>query len=235
MKEPRRFEVSHEGRVLIGDVVGEDLPTRILMLHGAGQSHRGKMAPLRRELAELGIGSYAFDFVGHGETGGDLASSSLEDRTGQARAVIEHLGLGSPLRILAASMSAHTAVQLTRFHEVAALALIVPAMYARDAYRVKFDGEFSRIIRRPDSWRDSDGWEVLGRFEGRLLVVAAGDDRVIPPQIVQLYHESATSASSRILHVVPDLGHMLFTEMRERGGDRMKTVLRLLVDTFCLV
>ena len=235
MKEPRRFEVPYRGYALVGDEVGEDLPTKVFMLHGAGEAHRGKMAPLREELAERGIGSWAFDLVGHGETGGALARSSLADRTDQAGAVIEHLGLEAPLNVIAASMSAHTAVQLTRTHDVAAMALIVPAMYSRLAYRVPFDGGFTEIIRRPRSWRDSDGWEILRRFEGRLLVVGAGEDRVIPREVIRLFHDSAPGSSRRTLHVVEGYGHMLFTEMRQRGDPAMKTVLRLLVETFCLV
>lgn len=235
MRDPERFEIPHGEHTLIGDTIGRDLPSGILMLHGAGGAHRGKLTPLRRELEDRGLGSVAFDFVGHGETGGDLSGSSLRDRTEQALAVIDGLGLEDPLKVLAASMSGHTAVQLTRFRRIEAMALVVPAMYSSRAYEVEFGPDFSKIIRAPDSWRDSDGWEILGRYEGRLLVVAGGDDRVIPPEVVRMYHDSARRASGRVLRVVEGYGHMLFTEMRDRGDEGLKTILEVLVDTFGLV
>lgn len=54
--------------------------------------------------AEQGIGSTAFDSIGHGETGGHLEGSSLESRVAQAAAVIDSRALALPLRISACSI-----------------------------------------------------------------------------------------------------------------------------------
>lgn len=223
----QRFAVDFEGRALIGEVLGPDLPAQVLMLHGGGEHHRGKMRPLRLDLAARGVGSCAFDCIGHGETGGELASSSLEQRTRQAAAVIDALDLTArgPLALSAASMGAHTAVELLEPYEVDRLVLVVPAMYAEAACRVRFGSGFSEIIRRPESWRDARGWQILRRFRGRLLVVAAELDDVIPAGVIELYATSATGAAQSRLITLEGIGHMCFTELRERDPAAMQRVV----------
>lgn len=224
MEEP--FQVEFRDQTLKGGVIGFGSARYVLMLHGAGQSNRAKMLPLRLELAERGIGSYAFDCIGHGETGGTLENSSLMERTQQAEAVIETLGLSRrPISIIAASMGAHTAVELAKTNAISGMVLIVPAMYDRKAYDVPFNGGFSDIIRTPFSWRRSDVPKVLSNYAGKLLVIAAEKDKVIPEEVIHLYHDSAVNAEYRCLYRVADVGHMIFTELRENDPSRMEIIL----------
>ena len=85
--------------------------------------------------------------------------------------------------------------------------LVVPGIYCPQAYEVPFGPAFSQVIRQPRSWADSDAWEVLSRFTGHLLVIAAGDDEVVPLKIPQRLHEAAENAASRSLLVVPGAPH----------------------------
>lgn len=164
-----RFRIPFEKHVLVGDLSSE--PCTVLVLHGAGTSNRGRFERLRRRLHAEGIPTCSFDFIGHGETGGELGSSSLKQRTEQASRVIEAC-LQEPLTLVGASMSGYTAVRLTRLHQVRNLVLIVPAMYTPDAYEVPFKGDFSEIIRSRRSWERSEAWQILAGFTGNLLVVA---------------------------------------------------------------
>jgi uncharacterized protein len=83
--------------------LGEGEP--LLFLHGAGTSTRCQFDPLRQQLWENRIQSVAFDFVGHGETGGYLQPSSLRHRFEQSCCVIEAMKLKEPFSIVAESMS----------------------------------------------------------------------------------------------------------------------------------
>ena len=228
----KNFELAFGEYSLKGDILGERLSSQVLMLHGAGQSHRGKMAPLRQELLDAGIGSCAFDFIGHGETGGKLTSTSLAHRTKQASAIIDFTKLNTePLSIVAASMSAHTAVQLTRLYKVEHLVLIVPAMYATAAYKVSFGPDFTRIISSKKSWRNSDGWDLLENFRGDLLVISAEKDKIIPNGVVRSYFDSAKRARSCRIYTVPNAGHMVFTELRQQNPAEMSKVRKMIIDT----
>ena len=185
------IQVDFEGHTLIGDVLSDGSPPRLLVLHGAGDSCRQRFQLLREELFAAGISSAAFDFVGHGDTGGDLKSSSLRSRCRQARRVAEALNLKQPLALMGASMSAYTAVKLLEHYRIKDLILVVPAMYAARAESIPFNRGFTEIIRQPQSWIDSDAWPLLAAYRGRLLIVAAEHDGVIPRDVIDRIYDSA--------------------------------------------
>jgi hypothetical protein len=81
-------------------------------LHGAGNANRENFRLFRKQLLNGGISSAAFDFVGHGDTGGELKRSSLLSRTRQACRVIDCLSVQQPFSVIAASMGVYTAVKL---------------------------------------------------------------------------------------------------------------------------
>ena len=106
-REQRVFKIGFEGHTLVGDVIPDDPVPQVLVLHGAGDSHRGRFQWLREYLFAREISSVAFDFVGHGDTGGDLKSSSLGSRTRQACCIVKALNIQQPLAVIGASMSAY--------------------------------------------------------------------------------------------------------------------------------
>ncbi len=226
------FQIAFENHSLVGDRLGDGEPAEVLMLHGAGGAHRGKMRPLRKELLQEGIGSVAFDFIGHGDTGGDLESSSLASRTRQTCAVIDGLGLfeKGPMSVLAASMGGHIAVRLLEHYAVNRMILVVPAMYNRRAYPVRFDSGFSEIIRENESWRDSEGWDLLADYTGKLLLVAAEQDTVIPDGVIEQYYMSARNAVYRRVYTARGVGHMVFTELREHDPAEMARCVDLMAE-----
>jgi pimeloyl-ACP methyl ester carboxylesterase len=178
-----------------------------MVLHGAGNSSRARFSQLRQSLNGCGIPSVSFDFIGHGETGGDIQGCTLRGRTEQAAAVIRH-ACAEPLTLIASSMGAYTAIKLTEMFTVENLILLVPAVYTPRAYRVPFGPEFSAAIRRPGSWRGSDAFDIVSRFKGNLLVIAAESDDVIPREVVEQIHATARNTAVRLLHVVAASSHL---------------------------
>lgn len=211
--------ISHPFKLIFGnhtlccDRYGEKC--HAMVLHGAGDSSRERFSRMREHLNADGLPSVCFDFIGHGQTGGNLRSTSLQKRTKQAAAVIRHT-CAFPLTLIAASMGAYTAIKLTQLFPVKNLVLLVPAVYTPVAYHLPFGPEFSAAIRTPNSWRESDAFGILEKFKGHLLVVAAENDQVIPKEIITLIHESAKHAKTNRIHTVPNSGHRsLFPEDRD--------------------
>lgn len=219
-----RIQVDFEANTLIGDVLGPENELRLLVLHGAGRSNRGRFQPLREDLLAKGIPSAAFDFVGHGDTGGDLSGSSLYSRTCQACRVVDALNLRQPFSVIGASMSAYTAVKLLEHFRIKSLILLVPAIYTRQAYTIPFNRGFSELIRQPQSWVQSDAWRLLADFRGRLLIVGAENDRVIPPDVIHRIHDSAVNAAERNLYMAPEASHFVFTDLRANNPAEFKYV-----------
>ncbi|WP_052332712.1 alpha/beta fold hydrolase [Phytobacter massiliensis] len=177
----------------------------ILMLHGGGKD-RKVFYKYRVLMDQLGFGTTLFDFIGHGETGGDIHESSLYSRTLQAEAVIAHRGL-AVTGCMGTSMGAYNALQLSQRLQLKSLILMVPGVYAASAGQVKFGADFSKIIRKFRSWEETDAWDMAAAFTGNLLVIAAGKDAIIPPEIPQRLVSSAIHASHSQLLTLPEAGH----------------------------
>lgn len=212
MSDNTLFEVPFKETKLIGEIVPAGIRPHVLCLHGAGQSTRRRYQSwLVEALLEVGIGCCIFDMIGHGDTAGELGATTLKERTDQAVAVIDELQLAKPLIVIGSSMGAYNALKLTELYPVAALVLVVPAVYAEEAYTVPFGIGFTEILRRPHSWEESDAWEILARFTGRLLIMAAEHDEVIPAGLIDRLYGSADKASQRTIHTTSGAGHAIIS------------------------
>jgi pimeloyl-ACP methyl ester carboxylesterase len=225
------FDVPFDGHTLKADhYVGLD-SNRILYLHGAGASTRHGHHLLRHALQQRGLGSVCFDAIGHGETGGALQQSSVASRTRQAQAVLAARAVPEPLVVFGSSMGAYNAIRLTEHHRIDALVLIVPGVYTPAAYEVPFGPDFSTVIRRERSWIDSDAWEILSRFEGRLLVIHAEHDATIPLEISDRLFGAATRAASRQLHIMQGAEHNRLWSLLEETPHDFNAAIDMIVKT----
>lgn len=219
------FDVEYAGRVIKADHLAGSAQLPALLIHGAGQSERGRFAALRSALQRRAIGTTAFDCIGHGQTGGQLCESSLASRTRQAAAVADAWHGASPLALVGTSMGAYNAIKLLETRRVESLVLVVPGVYTPAAYDLPFDAGFSAVIRAPRSWVATDAWEIISRYTGRLLVIAAQNDAVIPSEIPARLVDAACQASWRKLHVVAGAQHnRLFALLAERPAAFAETM-----------
>ena len=200
----RNFSLQFAGQTVFGDLYGEQCD--VLILHGAGQSNRGRFESLRLALLEQGIGSGAFDFIGHGETAGELIGSSLAEREALVKEVIESQQW-QPKMVIGSSMSGYTTIKLSQYVSFEHMVLRVPGIYTPEAYNVPFGPAFSEVIRRPNSWQQSDAFEILSQYTGSVLILAAENDSVIPLALVEALYKSCKSAATCRLDVVPKATH----------------------------
>lgn len=221
------FTVHSNGVLIRGDRTPGEGDT-ILFLHGAGTSNRRLFDSLRNAFWEEGRPSLAFDFMGHGDTGGVLQYSSLQHRFKQVCHVIEHNQMKEPLHIVAASMSGYIAVKLLEKYEVENLILFVPAAYHKDAFTVGFDQGFTDIIRKERSYFFSDAWEILPAYKGNILICYAEHDDVIPSEIIERFYSSCVSAKKRDKYLVQGSPHKVLAYLEENAEVRKKTFTRIL-------
>ena len=187
----KTFELPHEHYLLKGDEYGtEPSENNTLILHGAGGSSRATFTRMREHLLAHGIQSVSFDFVGHGETGGNIQETTLRGRTEQAAAVIKYK-CQEPLTLIGASMGAYSAVKLAERFVVKDLILLVPAVYTPRVYEVPFGPRFSVIIREQESWANSDAFDTMSNFVGSITIIAAEIDHVIPMKLIDQHLHNA--------------------------------------------
>ncbi|MEX1655157.1 alpha/beta fold hydrolase [Streptomyces pseudovenezuelae] len=208
-------------------------PTAVL-LHGAGRGSKQRLLPLLDEFVAHGCRALAFDFSGHGQSSGALAELSLRRRFEQAVAVIDaHTPADGPLVLVGFSMSGQTVADLARHYgeRVVALGLCAPAVYAGEAWDVPFghgDGEFSEIIRRPDSWRRAPALDALRAHEGRAVLAVPGTDAVIPPEVTEAVQEALASRSQFTRLELPHADHQLGRRLSDHADERRALVSELL-------
>ncbi|MDQ0141200.1 alpha/beta fold hydrolase [Cupriavidus necator] len=196
--------------VLAADRLEVDGRAECLFLHGADHAGKSRLMPLRKALADLGCGSIAFDYSGHGQSP-DIVPRSLSRRYVETVAALSLFRSDEPRVIVGISMSGEIAVRLAGDpkHGVRGLVTLVGAVYAPEAFSVPFGTEFTRILRQPGSWERSDAFSIVSQFRGHLTVVQAENDRVIPHQIGERLVLSAGLAESAQRVVLPDIGHAL--------------------------
>jgi hypothetical protein len=200
----RSFKVPFQGTTICAEsTFGRN--GHILMLHGGGKD-RKIFYKYRALMDTLGFGTTLFDFIGHGETGGDIHTSSLFSRTMQAKAVIAFHD--QPITgCMGVSMGAYNALHLSKTIKLRSLILMVPGVYSPLACKVKFGPDFSEIIRKFRSWEETDAWSIAAEFTGNLLVIAAENDAIIPAEIPDKLVACASRACRKELLTISGAGH----------------------------
>ena len=218
------FEVEFDGRCLRGDHwQPEAARASALILHGGGCSSANGQAPFREFLFAQGIATTAFDFIGHGKSDGTLIGSSLAERSAAVDAVIaaQHLQPDT-MALIGFSMGGHVAALAAQRHRFAALGLVIAAAYSSSAAELKFGPDFAAAIRKPQSWQDSDAFAAVATYRGRLQIVSAGADAVVPAEIQQRYFDAAGQCASRHHEIVVGSPHDLGKHFAQAPQDQTR-------------
>jgi pimeloyl-ACP methyl ester carboxylesterase len=228
--EKEILTVDYKGHKIIGDIMPAGALPKVLCLHGGGGSNRKRYDQIRKLLSQNNISTCALDFLGHGDTGGEIENSSLKDRTEQASVIIKKAKVVQPLSIIGSSMSAFTAIKLTEIHPVSLLVLIVPAVYSKDSYNIPFGDSFSQLIRKEGRWNDTDAFGILNQYKGDLIIVVAGKDEVIPPEIIKKIYDNALNAKSRKIITFPDAPHKIMGAYFNEHPEDLKIVVNKIIE-----
>ena len=207
----RTFNVDFDGFKIFASIQNEKKSKNALMIHGGARNHEIFNPLAQWMITHFEMGTLTFDCIGHGLSEGQFSDSSLMLRTQLAQHLIQH----SQCEVhccIGVSMGAYNAIKLSTQLNLDSLVLIVPGVYTPTAYPVHFGDSFSEIIRIENSWLDSDAWEILNAFQGRLLIVSAECDEVVPAAIPKKLYQSASNAAWKKHLIIPEAVHKKFME-----------------------
>lgn len=222
-EDVENFDVPMRGYTLHASYLGPRERTALL-LHGGGDRSSADIFPLRVDLAERGIGTLALDHRGHGLTGGSPEESSLALRVEEARAAIDAIRPRQLLGAVSMSMGGYVAVRLSQVVSLNALVMIAPAMYDGKAFTAPFGPAFSHIIRRHESWRDSDAFAILKEFAGWILIVVGEQDRTIPAGVIEACVDAITPSHFALISLL-GVDHFVMSRLRAGPADRLTEIL----------
>lgn len=198
---------------------------QVLHLHGLGPTaNRHTIRYLLDPLAEAGYGSVTFEFSGNGESTGVLESSTLRGRRAETVAAAAQLDPDTAPVLIGSSMGAHLACWTAPELKPRALILFCPAAYPASMTDAKFDGTQAK----PGAYDDSPAYAGIREFTGDLLVVAARDDEVVPPPVVEGYLRQAVAARSAKAVWIEDCGHFIHRRLPDQGRLKAEVLAQML-------
>lgn len=182
-------------------VIPDARTASMLYLHGGGNGCRARALYLAKAMASLGIATFSFDFSGQGDSPGSMLGASLQSRVLEALAAVEFMGAHTPSIVMGNSMGGYVAAEVASRIALSTLVLSVPGLYAAEAYETPFGPEFTRVLRTPHSYRSSRVLTSLKDFRGNAILISAGNDDVIPAEVIELYRRALVGAKLSCLHL----------------------------------
>lgn len=176
----------------------------VLFLHGEKSSDDRNIFLLLRDalLDRYEISSCAFDFIGHGTTGGSWQQSSLSSCTQQAASIVNACFDSQPFIIVASGMGAYTAIKLTELFPVDGLVLIGPKVYAEEMYDSKMDSLTDSASNFPGHWDRTDAWSIIKQFKGDISILGTNkNDPLCQGTMSRLYSQAIRSNTRQAFEI----------------------------------
>jgi uncharacterized protein len=191
-----------------------------LLVHGWSSAQHLHDRAVGERLAGFGIAGLSLDLPGHGRSSGEREAVVLGDFLHAVTAAYDHLAAQpavDPRRItvVGSSFGAYLSMRLTTRRLVENLVLRVPGNFP-DGYD---DHTMGTILGdAAHEWRGralpvgaTAAMRALQSFRGKVLLVEAGDDAIVPRQTVVNLRDSVRPGSAQHV-VIPGAPHVLYTD-----------------------
>jgi uncharacterized protein len=197
----------------------------VLFAHGWGGSQE-QFFVTASLAAGRGCACLTFDFRGHGQTLDRRIRTTREDNLRDLIAAYDVLASRpevdpTAICIVGFSYGGYLGAIATSLRPVVALALRAPAIYRDPNWnlpklKLHEDPELVLYRRRPVSWDDNRALLACVAFTGDVLIVASGQDDVVPAPVSESYAAAFTHARSLNSHVIAGADHGLSDERWRR-------------------
>lgn len=217
MTKIRKVLIKGEYISVSASVVSRSKQTVLFLFGGSRTQAKERFTEWSKKLAVAGINSVSFDYSGTGQSSGDFYRSSLKRRIQEASGVLKWirttLEQSDRITVCGGSMGATIALGVAhRYNRIVKnLILFCPAAYAKEAHATTFGPEFTQLIKKQNSWKNSPAFEWLGKFTGRLLFIIPDHDEVISADITEKFRQSATNAGQVEIVAVKGATHQLLS------------------------
>jgi uncharacterized protein len=223
------FRIEREKLAATKVLAASGAPPEIISFHGTGAAaNRSRIRYALEHLASHGLSSLCFDFSGHGQSTGIIEQATLALRRNEAQAMVELLNLQVPPVLIGTSMGSYIAALLAPAIQPRSLILFCPAAYSAGLMDLKFDENFTSTARKPRAYINSPAFEALKSYRGKLLIVAAGKDTIIPKEVIRLYEESAPLAEFRETIWLEESDHKIHSWLADRESERNMVLRKML-------
>lgn len=188
----------------------------ILVIHG-WTSSMSRYPSRMMNIVDQGYLALVFDLRGHGETGGDLESLSIQDHLQDVLVAYDYLtqveGVNTEnVSVIGSSYGGYLASLLTAERRVDHLVLSVPANYPDDIFDkpgMQTSQYVETYCQRLFGPAEGKALAAIHNFHGDLLLIEAEHDEVVPTQVTRGYRNATLVEYDRV--VIPGADHGLTT------------------------
>lgn len=192
---------------------GKGLFPGVIFFHGSG-SKRERYLPIAKELAENGILTLAFDFRGCGESDGKFEDQTHRNAVEDAEAGLDFLLHQNVDRkrigVCGASFGGYLAAFILPNYFIKSLILRTPAAFL-DSFlksKIKRNNEFD-FFKNRKNWESSSVYKNISNFKEPILIIKAGNDQNVPPEVVDEYYNKAISSDKIKMEIIKNADHRL--------------------------
>jgi len=210
------------------DYFDEKTSPSVVCLHGGGPSSKKSTEYLLPVFQSYGKSVIRFDFSGQGDSTGELKESSLKKRNAEAKAILDYFNLKDKLTVIGSSMGGYIASTLVRDYKVENLILFCPAAYSTKAWDIGFSEGFTEIIRKTNSFMNTDIIEILSDFYGKSLFFIGSEDDIIPEEVTEMYSSALSNSSLFDKNIIENCPHPIhrWSQKNPKVQDFIKTKIR---------
>ncbi|MCI1746910.1 MAG: alpha/beta fold hydrolase [Acidipropionibacterium sp.] len=201
----------------------------VLLLHGWTADQQSGYLDLPDRLAGRGCATLAVGLPGHGASGGDRDRLSYQDYIRASVDAADELlrrSRCSRLTIIGTSIGGFLAARVAGLRAVDSLVLWVPTDFSDDLVDSGATVAETCLTEEAFAWRSqphglqgTGALRALASFRGRVLILEAGDDELVPHQTTANYLAAAPGADRIVL---AGTTHALRSQPRQaRSGHRI--------------
>ncbi len=200
-----------KGTLICPDIV-KDRNSAILFIHG-WTSERNRSYQYANSLVKMGYICFLFDMRGHGESEGDINTTTTKEFLADVLAAYDYFmkieGVDQDnVSVVGSSYGSYLATLLSAKRQVKRLALRVPADYPNDVFnksKMQTSGNDNPTIfawrKQIKNTRETFALEAISKFNGDILLIESEKDTVVPHETLQNY-SNAVQDKRKLTHIV---------------------------------
>lgn len=199
----------------------EPLPA-LIFVHGWKSDKRGNVKRAV-EISKLGFICLCIDLRGHGNSDGSIEDFSRKDHLEDIKSAYKYLSelpevKKNNIGIIGSSYGGYLAAVAVNDLKFNRLVLRVPALYFDDNFDVPTDKLINGDPKAFKTWdltsENSLALKGVKNFKGKILIIEAEKDIVIPTEVINNYRNIADKKNTKFV-LMRDTPHSLETQQQE--------------------
>lgn len=223
MQEDFKINNQISATLIKPEKIKKPLPA-LIFIHGWRSNKTGNIKR-SLEITKLGFICLNIDLRGHGDSEGKVEEFSRHEHLEDIKNAYKYLEdldevNKEKIGIVGASYGGYLAAVATNYLKFNRLVLRVPALYFDEEFKTSTDKLISDDTKAFKTWNltpeKSLALKGIQNFKGKIFIIEAENDTVIPHKVIENYLETANNKNLKYV-IMRNTPHSLETEEQEKA------------------